>query len=404
MDFKSHLNTIYKFSILFCCLIALYVFSMTIAFAIPNSRIANNTAKSLQVIEREGKYPRPFFNTYTYGCQLDNFTDKIMFKKTMKEEDLSPFKSGINVSGYFRYWHGYLVFLRPSLLFVNYFGIRYLNLFIFFITLGLMFSLLKEKLGTVISIGFMMCMMMGYTFLIPMSMQFMSVFMIMMAASIIILSFYNKGNFIKGLIYFFFIIGSVTNFMDLLTAPLLTLGIPLAIIVLLAINENKENKVINNILEVIKYSISWTAGYGLTWAMKWVLTSIILRADAFSDAANAILFRTEGNTDHPLNRLIMYNRNLKTIFPMIFIKLAIVLFLIWIVTFILYRKDFKKILNIIPLLIISVFPYGWYLILGNHSDIHYWFTYRIQIITVFCIMASMVYCIDKNKIYDKFHN
>ena len=46
-------------------------------------------------------------------------------------------------------------------------------------------------------------------------------------------------------------------------------------------------------------------------------------------------------------------------------------------------------------LIIGLMPYVWYFLLANHSYLHWWFTYRLQAITVVCLL--FVFCDGNSK-------
>ncbi|HGB4051199.1 TPA: hypothetical protein ACIVF2_004493, partial [Salmonella enterica subsp. enterica serovar 16:l,v:-] len=91
---------------------------------------------------------------------------------------------------------------------------------------------------------------------------------------------------------YFFILGSVINFIDLLTAPVASLSIPL-IIIILFLYEGKAT-FISSIKTTILSSISWGLGYGLTWVAKWLIASVILGQNVFLNAIQSMFFRTVG--------------------------------------------------------------------------------------------------------------
>ncbi len=69
-------------------------------------------------------------------------------------------------------------------------------------------------------------------FIVPSSLQYTGVFALTLLSVILVNLLYkmNKENLYS---YLFFIMGGCTTFFDLLTSPLITLGIPLIIVVLL---------------------------------------------------------------------------------------------------------------------------------------------------------------------------
>lgn len=69
----------------------------------------------------------------------------------------------------------------------------------------------------------------------------------------------------------------------------------------------------------------------------------------------------------------------------------IILIVIFVIT--LYKTRHIKVNNIIPYAIMACYPIAWYVLIQNHSYIHYWFAYRELAISVFavslCIMMLM---------------
>lgn len=389
--------------ILFISLITIYVILMTVTYSIPNSQVETKVADSMVTFDKEGDYLLPFGENR--AARLDNFTDRIMIDKTIKNPKESIVQSAMSIDGYARYWHGYQIIVRPLISIMNYSSIRYLNLFFIVFLLCYAFKEINKEMGFFISIFFLASLAMIYVFIFPMSLQFTSVFVLSMIGIILLIQL--KQVWIKHpslYIYYFFIIGSITNFFDLLTAPLLTLGLLLVITFLLENSKEKINGFKSNFYLIFENSLFWTLGYGLTWGVKWVLASIILKQNIIKDALDKILFRTTGDADSPVNRIETIQMNFDLMFPSLILKLFVGVFVIWLVIFFFYHKQFKEILKMTPLLLVSLYPYIWYFLLANHSQLHAWFTYRIQSITVFSIMTFLVLCIDIDKISNKIHN
>ena len=53
---------------------------------------------------------------------------------------------------------------------------------------------------------------------------------------------------------------------------------------------------------------------------------------------------------------------------------------------------------ILPLLFIALYPYVWYMAALEHSEIHYWFTYRNQLVTVLALGLSVLLVYRKRQI------
>ena len=144
-------------------------------------------------------------------------------------------------------------------------------------------------------------------------------FIIAISASIAILL---KKDLNKNIGVIFFIVGSVTSFMDLLTEPLITLGLPLIIYILLMQKQRTSLK--QDIISFIKLSILWGLGYALTWLMKWILVSLIYNRDIIQNALQQAKFRSTGMKQY--GYLTVIGKNLRFLSPIIIsINLALII-------------------------------------------------------------------------------
>lgn len=398
---KKIKNNIVKFAIIFSAFILSFILLLTLVYTIPNSLIRNNVTTSISILNTEKTTDMPFF--YDYYVSPDPFTDKLMFEKTLIDSpSKSALQAAMDINNYARYWHGYQLILRPMMLVTSYIRIRYINMFVMLILLGLVFAEIKEKINTKSAVAFMMSMASVYIIIVPMSMQYNSAFVVMLCSMYLILRHYNPTSENNKLAEIFFIIGMMINFFDLLTAPIITLGMPLILVLLMNIKSLGSSAFKRNFSSVFKYSSLWTIGYSLTWASKWIIASVILKRNVIQDAVTSILIRTEGTEQYPLNRVQMMKRNVENLLlhadtRKIMITFAFIL-LIAAVMFVLFGKRFEETRNILPIILVSIFPYIWFNVLANHSQIHYWFTYRDQVITVFGVLISLLYIIQWDKI------
>lgn len=165
----------------------------------------------------------------------------------------------------------------------------------------------------------------------------------------------------------------------------------------------------------IKAGLLWTMAYVLMWLAKWSLSSIILKINAFEAALKQAEVRTIGNAAKSIFE--QYTgaifRNIALLFPLnfgksygevILIFLGVV-FLIGCIWF-LYRKNKVEngwLLNLLGL--IGMIPYIRYIALSNHSYLHYFFTYRAQLVTITVLIYIFFMGLDKkliNKEFSKF--
>nr|WP_277895185.1 hypothetical protein [Enterococcus lactis] len=388
----------------FVFLIASYCVLLTITFVIPQHSIESNAEKSLQMVEKEGMYPS-INQGNMLGTRLDNFTDHLMIRKTKANPELNPLENAMSMADYPRYWHGYQLFLRPLLLVMSLGSIRMIYAAVLFLLIGLTSYFLIKRSDIYLAIALLISLVIGNAAIFFFSMQFSNIWILTLLS---VLLFLTKPQLFKTnqqLFLYFFVIGSLANFFDLLTTPVISWGIPV-IIIYYVTNKylmDKRSSLSKQVGSFVFTGIFWGLGYGLTWVTKWILSSIILNKNIVKDAINQILFRTEGNDKYPLHRLEMLKSNIKLMYP----KVAILLLLITCLVFLYFayrkRNSWHPFQLLVLFVLAAVTPYIWYNILANHSQIHYWFTYRTQIITSFAILSAFAFLIPPEKSKDELN-
>lgn len=417
MKSKSFFNEIEKWSnikkilfipVLMAVLCLVGYLMLVLVYCIPEDTMKANMQESANIFEKEGSYPYIAISNYDVS-QLDNFTDSLMLLTASNLKNESVWKAAVHTSNclvdeynpcqtliylykenvtdanlitrpYSRYWHGYLIFLKPLLCLFNYQTLRYIMMLV---QTGL-FTLLVIKLAEknkalIIPVFFTWIFLNPVT--IMMSLQFNSVFMVTFTAMLIIAyrneKWKDKPLYIWGV--FFLIIGAFTSYLDLLTYPLVTLGLP----ILLWFSLNYSGNLKENLKKIVCISAFWTTGYGVMWASKWILGSIITRENILKDAKDSIQFRTSSNfNEQSFNFVDVISNQFKSSNNIIWICLILVFL------FVLVKRIKKQMFNIlVPCLFIAVYPFVWYAVLKNHSFIHSFFTYRELAITLYAVLA-----------------
>ncbi len=426
MNKKDIIKKISSYIILFLIMVVVFSIAMIGTYLLPNERIRAHIAESKELLINQNG--NPLFTDYIKGANLDVFTDLLIMNTAMnkgKTEDESVFIRAFensrynneednsytslqetvenpdihNNQEYSRYWHGIQTIIRPLLLFFNYEEIRYIFMLLIFVLLGISLLLINKNISCMHSMAFLVSMLAVCIFIVPMSIQYSAIFIITLLA-VIIVNLLHKKQKAKFIPYLFFIIGGLTTFFDLLTAPLLTLGIPLIIEVLLRSREESLS-IKKAFLEIIKLSILWAIAYGTIFFAKWVIASLIMQKDLITVAINQILFRTNGSEEYPATKIGAIVENFTYLYNNVLLACGIVTIIGWIIALIKTRKNKINWEKILILLIISIYPYVWYMVFAGHSTIHAFFTYRIQAIAIFgvlCIMLEFVDLKTKEKI------
>jgi hypothetical protein len=371
----------------------------------------NNVAATLQTLESEGTYPT--YGFYPRKIVLDNFTDALMLNtaytaqgtnlKPMllnqrymaqdnKMDQIQGLKAAYNQTknssktSYERYWHGYLIFLKPLLAIISYQKIRLLlGLILYSSLVCLLYLLLKRhKYCNVVAI--LLAALAVDFFYLNQSLQFSQVFLIGIIGSIISLIIQGKKQKIP---LIFFIIGMLTSFFDLLTAPLVTLGF-------LIISTHEEE----NILKVLKNSFFWGLGYTIFWVSKWLLVEIFLKTGAIRDALGHVLNRTVNPADQNFSQIkaIILNVNQMIGYEKMSRIIWLAAVLASIIILVIFRRKKIQIKKTSYWILIALIPYAWYLITANHSYLHVWFTYRAQFISVAAAFLAYKQLVDWQKL------
>ena len=394
------MKNIAKYSKVFLLLVALYFAFGVISSWLPDKSIKRHIAESAPMIAAEGLYPRLFNNMEQY--RLDNFTDALMMNQIYNIDRQHPIRSAMKmirsseqgrdwdqpgllvrkVNGetleeqhYARYWHGGSFLYRLLFMMMDYATLRYVLFIVSSILLLLLVCAYYQQVGWMKTMALSMGFLLTYGFVTQFSMQFFPVLALTIVASLVVIKCYQSVNF--GML--FFIIGSLACYFDLLTTPLLTLGIPLA--VWLSLNKEYSFDLNDNLLKIIRFTLLWGLGFALTFGMKWALATLILGQNIFADAYEVSLYRMEAED---FTRWDAVTKN----FEMLNWDIIGILAAFGFILNMLKNKQFNY-KKAVLFLLISIAPYVWYFLLSNHSYQHWWFTFRLQAITIVCLFLLL---------------
>lgn len=411
-----------KYLFIFCGTLLLLVFLLCLTSMIPQRSIQENSEKSANYLYES----EDLFDMLVEGQKLttiDNYADTILLGIVYGLDEDNPLKSVMSASyykedwmnaneayriaviekkapntPYSRYWHGEIIFLKPLLLFFDIRGIRVINAVVMLAALALLGTLLvKRKLyGLLVAMltGLLLC----AAFLVPICLEYVSTFLLMLISCSLMLLIEAKHE--KWLLPLFFITGMLTCFFDFLTTETLTLTMPL-VMVLVARHKRGELKELKAGLKFcVEAAVLWGMAYSFMWIAKWSLSSYILQYNTFTDAMTNAQVRVTGDLALSLPRQCIEAvfRNIALLFPMNFAHtyggvLLILLgigFLVFCYLFLYGRKE-KQLWFSWLLIMIGFIPYVRYLVLSSHSYMHYFFTYRAQLVmvTVFLYIVSI---------------
>lgn len=189
----------------------------------------------------------------------------------------------------------------------------------------------------------------------------------------------------------FIILGGLTCYFDLLTTPLLTLGIPILVWIIL---QPDVKKILVKLSEIVKLSVLWLIGYIATWMFKWMLIALFTDYSIVRDVKSKMGERAgtwRGSRIHA----IQANVDMLELVPLALLTIAGILLTI----FYFNRNGIKK---SILFLIVALFPFLWLFITANHSEMHNWFTYRTLWISISGLLLAFSSLIDWKAIRNTF--
>lgn len=339
-NIKNILKGLLRYILVFVILIGIYIGILTLSSLIPSEVLEDNVRSSSEILVEEGE--KVTFDLKYKEENIFTFTDALMINTAYSVDSNHPIESfmlarknyipgqttklypdgqynlGANEKyinkengnlyqtqelyglmhgddiedsyEYARYWHGYLGVLRPLLAIFDYSGIRVVLFIATAICIISLIILICKKINILTGIIYIIGLLSVSIFIVTKSINEILIFLVAFASSIILLIRYNK---IKHIGIYFFVVGSISSFIDLLTAPLVTLGITSITYFLLMQKAEEKVEVKKYIIEILKIGISWTLGYGITWASKWVIAELIYGRPIISQAIEQALFRSD---------------------------------------------------------------------------------------------------------------
>lgn len=384
---------------------------VSFSFSIPSSAISDNMKKSAELLSKEVCYPHELRS----DKRLDNYTDSLMLLQAAYAGDESIFDKGVGVyfnliddmrpyesllaeyldhdeggvrsTRYSHYWQGYLIFLRPLLALTDYGTIRILNgVALSVLTIIAMILLIRFLPRAMIP--FFMCMLLAAPTAVCNNMNFSAICYISLIG--IILFLWNPKHCFdgEGVRYLFFGIGVATTYFDYLTAPTAPLSLLLAILCMQRENSDKR------LIFMIECLFCWGFGYAAMWLGKWGIALIVKRQEFLNSLLYHLTerFSKTSFTNESVTRVGTLSRNLNVLFENIYIDYLVAAYGFILIIHNLYnrRKILSKRIDTFLLLFIpGLIGIAWILVLTNHSNVHYWFTYRTLIPCVFCILCAL---------------
>ena len=393
-------------------------------YALPSGRVVENVKSSAVLIEAEGAYPT-FVDGYK-STLLDSWSDSIMLlmaarvpKEGLLQESMLSYymrysqgaikpREGLLLwskgerldeivdLSYARYWHGYLVVLKPLLTFLNYYQIRVVNTvastMMFLLLLVLMWckGLSRYLVPALVMIAFLTP---PYLFW---CLQYAPSLHVMLIASLALLLGFRWLKRKQAFHLFFMATGMAAAYFDILSYPIASLAIPLLFFALM--DPSKNWKV--SLRDSLVLSVFWAIGYGGMWSAKWVLATVFTGKDIIQDAMNNILNRTSTVwLGVKFTKLQAVLKNLQMLMHWPYLLAFCAPLLVYLAAIMKKRTaldngklviewDTTRFLNVlVPFGFVALLAPAWYLLTSNHCYANASFTHRALAGTAFALLS-----------------
>lgn len=291
---------------------------------------------------------------------------------------------------YARYWHGYLVVLKPLLLLTSFNTIRLLNSAIQLILTGWVIMEMCEKKGRSLATAFLISLPFMFFISTYSSLSLSICFYITLLTLLVQLKWDKQIYDKKFYPEFFLIVGILTSYFDFLTYPLVTLAYPLCVYFYYHMDDKKGTI----FKKIFGYSVQWGIGYLGMWAGKWIVTDLLTESETIKDALYTVMVRTQSAEN--ATRLGGFGEvvgvNMQVYSNWCYLLLALLIVVMFLLG--MKKNGIKNTIKSIPsgvvFMIIALYPFAWYFLMQNHSEQHWQYTCRILAITVFAGVTALL--------------
>lgn len=391
MDLEVHMRYIlgkgWRLLALLMCLLILYTGSMLLAYSFPDAWIEKNVQAAVAILDEEGNMAGGY-STYFWHSGMgiaDNLTDKVIYSGLLRQD--RTLAQAAMRSDYARYWHGYAVLMRPLSIVLSIINIRYLNMMLMFSLFVLCYWECRRQLGAWTAFAFVAGLLMSSILLAPYCQQYCTVYLITLLSCYVLLRFWPKLR--RRLPECFLVVGSLVCFFDFLTFPILALGYPLLLCLMLQMKDGTSLWKSCFVLSAV-----WMAGYGLTWLGKALCGALLGQENILADIMQQAALRTTGNYSttygtEPVTAWEAISYNLDTFFTGSNIGFFFLCLLGYFTHAFVRRSAPSRWLRYLPLLAVAAYPLVWYAVLQNHVRMHFWMTYKMLAVTVFACLSFL---------------
>ena len=408
---NSKLHPAVRAALLFCALIVCYLLLGILAYAVPQKPVQRNAELTFEKGDFQTDYPTAIIHRTRF--MMDNYSDALIVHQAVNlrskglqtilllprcydgESECAKLRNTLDGHPcqeefiYARYWHGSTFLTRILLWTSDYQAIRYILYVVSSLVLLWCMLRLYKCFGSVAMVLFAYALLMVNVVVMQFSMQFVQVLLI--ATGAIIYLTYRQPSSLWGWGIFFMVLGSLTSFLDLITVPSITLGLPLVVMVA----QRNEEHGWRGVGILLLMALWWLAGYCGTWLAKWTIATLLTDMNVFHNAVNQAQRWSRGGLSYILRSYAYNVAHLRWSFLLVGIVPLVVATLVW-------RKRGGWSITLQYAVIVLV-PFVYYTLMARPAAEHNFFNYRALATALFAGMMALASRVDWKRFKSLFN-
>lgn len=322
---------------------------------------------------------------------------------------------------YSNYWHGYLPFKRLAFSVANLQQLRVVNSVLMALLLAAALRMVARRVGVDVAIGLAVTLALVAPHLIPLSLHYSPAFYLVLIGLCAALYLGDRRALKRYDLELFGTIGIATAFFDLLTAPALTLVVPLLVVLGREVRSGTRAKADpcsgnqcrapSLALSAVRACVAWAVGYVGFWVSKWILNDALFGFSDVSELAQHTLQRA-GAGMTLADRWATVLNNIFHVVPsplwpadatvasatMVAVGSALLIVVLWGVLAMARRADIRAASRAWPIPLVGLLPIAWLLFAAEHSFVHAFFTFRVLWATLFAVWVWFCLTVRKTEV------
>lgn len=285
-------------------------------------------------------------------------------------------------SSYAKYWAGYVVLTRPVIALLGLDGMRMLAGLLLLASGVAAFISVRRLLGTAVAAALILPVVAGTNLLSTPTTGFSQALSFSVTfATVAAVAWATRRSLARGLLATA-VAAALFCYVDLLTAP----AVPWALATFVAgavtwvAGTSATDRLRRTVTAVLATGVVWPTSFALTWLSRWMIAAVFLGPDyMYRLVRSNIEYRTSGeygSVELTLGRAVGRNVGSWLSVPTAPVVLVVCLVAVAVALWRLRRTARSTWLVVPVVAVAAAVPFVWYEVLGNHSQIHAFFTNR----------------------------